>query len=44
MSDYVIIVRGRRLSSIVKDYDPPYKSSQNVYAQIASNISNWIEE
>ena len=28
----------------MKDYDPPYKSRQNVYAQIASNISDRIEE
>ena len=44
MSLYVTIVRGRRLSNTVRDYDPPYKRSQNVYAQIASNISDRIEE
>ena len=41
---YSIIVNGRRLSNIVKDYDPPYKRSKNVYAHIANNISDWVEE
>ncbi len=41
---YSIIVNGRRLSNIVKDYDPPYKLSKNVYAHIADNISDWAEE
>ena len=39
---YNLIVNGRRLSNIVKDYDPPYKRSQNVYAHIAGNISDLV--
>ena len=41
---YSIIVNGRRLSNIVKDYDPPYKRSKRVYDHIANNISDWVEE
>ena len=41
---YTFSVNGKRLSSIVKAYDPPYKRSTNVYAYIKNNISDWIEE
>ena len=41
---YSIIVNGRRLSNIVKDCNPPYKRSENVYAHISDNISDWVEE
>lgn len=41
---YSIIVEGKRLSNIVKAYDPPYKRSTNVYAHIKDNISDWVEE
>lgn len=34
----------KRLSTIVKAYDPPYKRSRNVYAYISGNLSDWIEE
>lgn len=34
----------RKLSSIVKVYDPPYTRSANVYNYIRDNIVNWIEE
>ena len=37
-------VNGKKLSSIVKAYDPSYKLSKNVYAHIAENISDWVEE
>lgn len=37
-------VSGKDLSSIVKCYDPPYTSSQNVYNHIKDNIEDWIEE
>ena len=37
-------VNGRKLSNIVKAYDPPYKLSTNVYAHIADNIAEWVEE
>ena len=39
-----VSVQGRLLSQIVKDYDPPYSISTNVYDHIESNISDWIEE
>ena len=41
---YSIIVDGKRLSNIVKDYDPPYKRSTYVYAHIKDNIADWVEE
>lgn len=34
----------KKLSSIVKAYDPPYSTSTNVYSHIRDNIVNWIEE
>lgn len=34
----------KKLSSIVKAYDPPYKTSKNVYDHISSNLVDWIEE
>ena len=41
--DYFAI-NGRKLSSVVKAYDPPYKRSRNVYRHIDENIENWVEE
>lgn len=41
--DYLTL-GNKKLSSIVKLYDPPYIFSKDVYAYIKSNISNWIEE
>ena len=41
---YTFSVNGKRLSSIVKAYDPPYKRSTNVYSYIKNNVSDWIEE
>lgn len=35
---------GKKLSSIVKAYDPPYKTSTSVYAYIKQNLENWVEE
>ncbi|KPF70567.1 hypothetical protein IP84_02415 [beta proteobacterium AAP99] len=34
----------KRLSSIVKAYDPPYSTSTNVYKHINDNLATWIEE
>lgn len=34
----------KKLSSIVKAYDPPYKTSTNVYNHIKDNIDKWVEE
>ena len=41
---YRLSVNGKRLSNIVKAYDPPYKRSTNVYAHIEENIASWVEE
>lgn len=35
---------GKKLSSIVKTYDPPYSKSTEVYAHIKNNLSKWVEE
>ena len=35
---------GKRLSSFVTDYDPPYKLSKNVYNDISRNIEELIED
>lgn len=37
-------VGDKKLASIVKLYDPPYKRSQNVYNYIKNNLSDWVEE
>jgi len=37
-------VDGKKLSSIVKCYDPPYTTSTNVYNHINENIEDWIEK
>ena len=34
----------RKLSSVIKAYDPPYLTSDYVYGYIKANIANWIEE
>lgn len=36
--------KNKKLSEIVKAYDPPYKTSKNVYDHIKSNIADWVEE
>lgn len=33
----------KKLSSIVKAYNPPYSGSQNVYDYIKKNLADWIE-
>ena len=33
----------KKLSSIVKVYNPPYTASQSVYDYIKKNLSDWIE-
>lgn len=35
---------GKKLSSIVKVYDPPYTSSTDVYDHIKKNLESWIEK
>lgn len=34
----------KKLSDIVKAYDPPYSSSTNVYDHIKDNLEKWVEE
>jgi len=34
----------KKLSSIVKTYNPPYTASTSVYNYIKENLSDWIEE
>lgn len=34
----------KKLSSIVKAYDPPFSTSSKVYDHINNNLSDWIEE
>jgi len=37
-------LNGKKLSSIVKVYDPPYTTSTYVYDYIKNNIAGWVEE
>ncbi len=34
----------RKLSDIVKAYDPPYMTSTYVYDYIKENLAKWVEE
>jgi len=36
-------IGGKKLSSIVQVYDPPFSNSTNVYKHISDNIAQWIE-
>jgi hypothetical protein len=42
--DFTMDRDGRKLSSIVKAYDPPYLTSTYVYDHIKDNLANWVEE
>lgn len=33
----------RKLSSVVKTYDPPYMASTDVYSYIRQNLASWVE-
>ena len=41
---YSLYANRTRLSNIANTYEPPYKRSANVYAYIADNIADWVEE
>jgi hypothetical protein len=41
--DYVSIGE-RKLSEIVRTYDPPFAESKQVYGYIRRNLDSWIEE
>ena len=42
--DFTMDRDGRKLSSIVKAYDPSYLTSTYVYDYIKDNLANWVEE
>jgi hypothetical protein len=33
----------KKMSSIVKAYNPPYMDSKDVYGHISDNLEGWIE-
>jgi hypothetical protein len=35
---------GKKLSSVVKAYDPPFSTSKSVYDHIKANLGDWVEE
>ena len=43
-TDFTIKRDSKKLSSIVKAYDPPYSKSTSVYNHISTNIADWVEE
>jgi hypothetical protein len=42
--EFTLSGSNKKLSSIVKTYDPPYSTSTNVYRHINENLAAWIEE
>lgn len=42
--DFTMDGSQKKLSSIVKAYNPPYSDSKDVYAYIRDNLEDWIEE
>jgi hypothetical protein len=42
--DFTMDGSQKKLSSIVKAYNPPYTNSKDVYAHISENLEDWIEE
>lgn len=42
--DFTLKGTSKKLSDVVKDYDPPYTKSTSVYDYIKSNIDGWVEE
>lgn len=42
--DFTMKRDGKKLSSIVKVYDPPYSDSTDVYDYIKNNLESWVEE
>jgi hypothetical protein len=42
--DFTMKRDSKKLSSIVKAYDPPYSTSTNVYDYIKNNLDSWVEE
>lgn len=42
--DFTMEGSHKKLSSIVKAYNPPHTESKDVYAYISDNLEDWIEE
>ena len=42
--DFTMDRDGKKLSRIVKVYDPPYSKSTSVYNYINTNIADWVED
>jgi hypothetical protein len=43
--DYIMLgSTGKRLSTVVPVFDPPYSDSKDVYAYIKTNLADWIEK
>jgi hypothetical protein len=42
--DFTMTGSQKKLSSIVRAYNPPYANSKDVYAYIKANLATWIEE
>lgn len=40
----IILDSGKRLSTVVKAYDPPYTTSTYVHAHIRTNLAAWVEK
>ena len=43
-ADFTMDRDGKKLSRIVKVYDPPYSKSTSVYNYINTNIAGWVED
>ena len=39
-----VTINGKKMSNLVKSYDPPYSLSTNVYNYIKNHIADWVEE
>jgi hypothetical protein len=42
--DFTMKRDDKKLSSIVKAYDPPYSTSTKVYEYISANLESWVED
>jgi hypothetical protein len=42
--DFTMKRDGKKLSSIVRAYDPPYLTSTRVYDYISENLESWVED
>ena len=43
-NEFTIGSAGKKLSSVVKTYNPPYLTSTDVYKHTNDNLAGWIEE